>query len=121
MDKGKKKHISLVYQIILLFVVGVILIGLLTSRVLYGAAYVAVNKELEARAKATAGDLKDYIEQYPAHEWLLSYWYENYDKLDIEYDAAHSQDTETARKSRLLTERHPGSEYRRTHRGQWRA
>ena len=61
MDKGKKKHISLVYQIILLFVVGVILIGLLTSRVLYGAAYVAVNKELEARAKATAGDLKDNI------------------------------------------------------------
>ena len=61
MDKGKKKHISLIYQIILLFVVSVILIGLLTSRVLYGAAYVAVNKELEARAKATAGDLKDNI------------------------------------------------------------
>ena len=61
MDKGKKKHISLIYQIILLFVVSVILIGLLTSRVLYGAVYVAVNKELEARANATAGDLKDNI------------------------------------------------------------
>ena len=62
---------------------GVIVISLLTYKVLIAASFFGVNRNMEENAAATAGDLKDYIEQYPAHEWLLRYWYENYDKLDI--------------------------------------
>ena len=108
MTEKKKFHIGILLQTTLLFVVGVIVISLLTYKVLIAASFFGVNRNMEENAAATAGDLKDYVEQYPAHEWLLRYWYENYDKLDIEYEAKHSQDSETARKCRLLTERHPG-------------
>ena len=53
-------------------------------------------------------DLKSFIFRYPAHEWLLRYWYEHYDELEIEYDAIYTGGTETEEKYALLTDRHPG-------------
>jgi serine phosphatase RsbU (regulator of sigma subunit) len=38
---------------------------------------------------------------------MLTYWYENYDKLDVDYDNVYSRDSETAHKYVMLTERHP--------------
>ena len=51
--------------------------------------------------------LKGFIYDYPAHEWLLRYWYEHCDEMDIEYDAVYSDGTMTEEKYALLTELHP--------------
>ena len=103
----KKKKISLLVQIALLFIVGVILIGMLSAVALYSYSTRYVRDRLETLGNSTAEDLKGYVLHYPAHEWLLRYWYEHYDELDIEYDAIYTGSTETAEKYSLLTDRHP--------------
>ncbi len=42
---------------------GVLVINLLTYKALIAASYVGVNRNMEENAAATAGDLKDYVEQ----------------------------------------------------------
>ena len=104
----KKKKISLLIQVAILFLVGFILVDLLLSRSMTLFSYAVVMSEQTDRAEAEAKDLTGYLNRYPARDWLLQYWYEHYDEMDIEYDAADSADSETARKLSLLSERHPG-------------
>ena len=60
------------------------------------------------RAEASVKDLNGYIESFPAHDWLLRYWYEHYNDMEIEYEAHYSKDTLTAQKYSLLLQRNPG-------------
>lgn len=104
---GKKK-ISLLLQIAILFVIGVILVNILFSWELnHFTSSVVMSNQID-RAEAAAKTITGYFDRYPARDWLLRYWYEHYDELDIEYDAAYSADTETAQKFNILRERHPG-------------
>lgn len=105
---GGKKKISLLLQIAILFVIGVILVNILFSVELNHFTSRVVMSNQRARAEAAAKTLDGYFDRYPANNWLLRYWYEHYDELDIEYDAAYSADTETAQKFNILRERHPG-------------
>lgn len=103
----KKGKVSLLFQVAMLFVIGVILIGALSIVALYGFSTKYVMERLETSGKSTAEDLMGYIYEYPAHEWLLRYWYEHYDEMDIEYDAVYSDGTMTEEKYALLTDLHP--------------
>lgn len=49
-----------------------------------------------SRAKATSRDLEGYIKHYPAHEWLLRYWYEHGHEMEVDYEAERAQDSVTA-------------------------
>ena len=79
----------------LIFLVGLIVIGGITSYALYRFSTSFVKSSLSESAKAITADLSSYIYQYPAHDWLFRYWYENYDRLDIEYDVGFTKDTIT--------------------------
>ena len=103
----KKKQISMLTQVAVLFIGGVMAIGLLSLYTLYAFSMRYVRNELKKDAEHIAMDLGSHIEKYPASEWMLNYWYENYPEMDIEYDADYSADTRTAQKYRLLMERHP--------------
>ena len=105
--RGKKK-ISLLLQIAILFVIGVILVNLLFSWELNHFSIGVVMSNQRAGAEAAAKTLNGYLYHFPSRDWLFRYWYEHYDELDIEYDASYSADTETAQKFNLLKERHPG-------------
>ena len=83
------------------------MISTVSSAALYAVASYTVTHEISDHAEAAAGSLKDYIEQYPAHEWLLQYWHDNYSNLDIEYDVSYENSIDTANKAKLLTKRHP--------------
>lgn len=104
----KKKKISMLLQIAILFVIGVILVETLLSREMEAFAYADVMSDQRARAETAAEELSGYIDRFPAHDWLLQYWYDHYDTLDVEYDAAYSAETVTAQQYRLLMERNPG-------------
>ena len=82
----KKKKVSLLFQVAMLFIIGVIVIGTLSTFALYIFSTRYVMERLESSGNSTADDLKGFIYDYPTHEWLLRYWYEHYDELDIEYD-----------------------------------
>ena len=103
----RKKPVGMIRQLAVLFLAGVILIGVLSSAALYYVSLREVKEQLTTRAQATAMDLEGYIRHYPAHDWLLRYWYEHYDQLDIEYDAEYSAETVTAQKYRLLIDHVP--------------
>ena len=106
----KQKRTSLLIQIALLFIVGVLLIGAISSVALYGFSTRYVRERLETLGNSTARDLWNYITDYPAYEWLLRYWYEHYDELDIEYDSIYTGGTKTENQYALLISRHPGFE-----------
>lgn len=103
-----KKKVSVLFQIAILFVVGVILIGALSIFALYIFSTRYVMERLETSGYSTAEDLKGFIYDFPAHDWLLRYWYEHYDEMDPDYDAIYTGSTATEDKYARLTARHPG-------------
>lgn len=104
----KEKKVSLLFQIAMLFIIGVILIGALSIAAVYRFSTRYVMERLETSGNSTAEDLKGFLYDFPSHEWLLRYWYEHGNELDVEYDAVYTDGTKTEEKYALLTEHHPG-------------
>lgn len=104
-DKGKG---SIILQVMVMFWICVMLMGLLTYISEYYRAGNAVMEQVSDRAEETAEEVRLSINEYPAHEWLLGYWHEHWDEMDIEYDVSFNDGTETSEKCRVLAERHPG-------------
>ena len=103
----KKKKVSVLLQIAILFIVAVILIGALSIVTLYRFSTRYVLERLEISGNSTAEDLKSFIYDFPAHDWLLRYWYEHSDEMEIEYDTIYYGGSETEEKYVLLTTLHP--------------
>ena len=103
----KKKNVSVLFQIAMLFIVAVILIGALSIVTLYRFSTRYVLERLEISGNSTAEDLKSFIYDFPAHDWLLRYWYEHSDEMNIEYDTIYYGGSETVEKYALLTALHP--------------
>ena len=110
----KKKHlrIGIITQVALLFFLGVLTTGILSYFSQRAASDSSVRGEIEQVAAQMAEEVKLAVNEYPAGDWLLRYWYEHDDELDIEYDVDFSGGTKTEEKVRLLHERHPELELR---------
>ena len=64
----KKRNISMLSQIAILFVVGVFAVGALSSFTMYIRTLNEVNRQITTASNATAVDLESYIKQFPFHE-----------------------------------------------------
>ncbi len=104
---NSSKRSSLLFHVVLLFMFVLILTGVITYVQQHNASDAAVKEQTEAFADKVAGEVILAVKEYPAYEWLLRYWYENADELDIEYDAEFETGTDTERKARLLADRQP--------------
>ena len=106
MEENRQK-IGLIQQISVLFILGIFLTGIIT----YGTEYYVTERNVKAQvenlASQTAREVTLAVREYPAYEWLLRYWYENADTLDIEYDAEYWRNVITKEKCRVFSERHP--------------
>ena len=98
---------SLIRQIAVLFLISTLLIGLLTFVTQRFRAEASVKSQTEGFAKAISEEVVLAIRQYPAYDWLLSYWHNNAETMDIEYDSDYSEGTATEEKYRLLNDRYP--------------
>lgn len=108
--KLKKGTGGIIFHVIILFLVTVLLTGALTyvcETYLYDNT---IKKQMESRAAEIADETKRAVTEYPAHEWLVRYWYDNSEALEIEYDAVFDAQNETAEKCRLFLQRHPDLE-----------
>lgn len=103
----KEKKFSILLQITILFVIGAVLIGMLSSGEMSAFSNALTMMHHEDRVQSVAQDLKGYLDRFPARDWLLQYWYEHYDELEIEYDAEYSADTLTAQQYRQLMDHQP--------------
>ena len=110
----KKKHlrIGIITQVALLFALGVLTTGILSYFSQRAASDNSVRSEVEQMAAQMAEEVKLAVNEYPASEWLLRYWYEHDDELEIEYDVDFKTGTVTEEKARLLHDWYPELELR---------
>ena len=84
---------------------------LLTGGIIFASQLYRSSKDITEQMYTLSGSLSDEVKQaireYPAHEWLLNYWFEHAYELDVEYDAGFKSGTETEKKCRLLESRCP--------------
>lgn len=106
MERGKRKG-SIILQVGLLFAVCVLVTGIVTyiTQLTSTTKYVMV--QTEKRAQRAAAEVISAFEEYPSYRLLIDYWYENYEKMDIEYDARFTNSTRTEYKSHLLENHQP--------------
>ena len=113
-DKGKyserigKVKFSILQQVALLFVLGVLVTGFFTYFSQYDAADESIKQRTASLADEIGNEVTMAVKEYPAYPWLIRYWYENSDSLDIEYDVRFTKATQTAGKCMQLLLRHPG-------------
>ena len=108
----KPVRIGIITLVALLFALGTLTAGVITYFSQRAASDNNVRSEIEKIAERRAEEIKLAVREYPAYAWLMEYWYEHDDELDIEYDVAYAAGTKTEKKCRLLHERHPELELR---------
>ena len=101
----KKK--GLILEVIILFALGTLAIGVFT----YFTQQVLTDASVKGQAEKTASNMADEtieaIHEYPAYKWLIEYWKNNYAQMDIEYDVDYTTGAETKEKVTALSKRHP--------------
>ena len=108
----EKKSISIIWQIALLFIIGILASGVLTFLSQHATSEEGVKSEREKMAAEVTDAVKTAVTEYPAHEWLLKYWYNNYDQLDIEYDVDYGPGTRTEEKCIEWNKKYPDLQLR---------
>ena len=103
----KKKKRGLSAQITILIILGVLLVGVITYFSQYYVSIKNVKTDITQQAEQAILETISAVREYPAYEWLLSYWYKNADHLDVEYDAGFKGGTATTQKLKQFQERHP--------------
>lgn len=102
-----KKRSGILYQIYVIAVIGLIMIGMATFLSQREISQESVIDHVSGLIDEVAEETSDSISEYPGYKWLLQYWYTHADELDIEYDVDYRPGTKTEEKTRLLAERHP--------------
>ena len=105
--KQIKWRSGIIFEIAILFLVGIIMTGLITYFSESRKSDRTVKQQTEQRAEEIASEAKAAVTQYPAYKWLVNYWYKNNLWLDIEYDALYEENTDTLEKCNAFSERHP--------------
>ncbi len=101
------KEKGIIRQVAIFFLIGIVLTGVLTYFTQIGISSADVRRQMERMASGDASEVMEAMKEYPSYKWLLSYWYENWETMDIEYDAGYSHGTKTEKKYELFSERHP--------------
>ena len=104
---NKKKKIGILTQVAILFVISILASGFFTLYSQHVVSDAFVKGRTESLADRVADELRLAVMEYPAHDWLLRYWYEYCDELEIEYDTDYEQSTVTREKSELLNRHCP--------------
>jgi len=102
-----EKTIGILMQAAILFAIGIMAIGVFAFFSQQIRSDLGVRNETEARTDQVVDELTKAIEEYPAHSWLLKYWYEHADKLDVEYDVDYDTGVKTKKKAMALSKKYP--------------
>ena len=102
------RRIGLIPQVAIMFAIGVLLTGLITFYSQRDNAEDKVKEDMGAFARYVTKEVDLCVREYPAHDWLLNYWYEHAGDLDLEYDVEYDdENTETEAKCRYFSGKYP--------------
>ncbi len=103
---------GIIMQIHLAVIIGMIVIGIITYFSQYRLAEASKKSEAARFSTEVAEEVERSVKEYPAYGWLLKYWYENHDEMEIEYDADFTDGVKTKEKEKLLAEHQPDLQLR---------
>ncbi|MGX8773976.1 MAG: PP2C family protein-serine/threonine phosphatase [Bacillota bacterium] len=107
--ESEQKRIGkgIIWQVAVLFAIGILAIGLLTFFTEQFLSTKTVKSQMSSLLSDLSNEVMMTVDEYPAADWLLNYWYEHDEDMDIEYDADYREGTETEKKCREFTKKHP--------------
>lgn len=107
------RDVGILTQIAVLFLVSIVIssvIGYFSQR---SRTSNNVMEQIEVFADQRSNEVILAVKEFPAYEWLINYWYENYDQLEIEYDIDFNQaDSLTQKKAILFNQHQPNLQLR---------
>ncbi len=106
------KIFKLIPQVIFLFALSVLVTGIVTFVIQSSLSDSAIRQQTEALASEISKEVIAAIREYPASDWMLSYWYSHADEMEIEYDVEYNPGTKTEEKCRVLSWHHPDLQLR---------
>lgn len=98
---------GIIRQVELLMIICLMITAGITYITQLGVTDSSVKENMELIAGQIAMETIDSVKEYPTYHWLLRYWYEHADELDIEYDVDFGNGTETEDKVFLFYKHHP--------------
>ena len=102
-----KQKTGLSKQIYTLVVISIAIMGIVTAVSQYLISRERTRAHTDIVADAAAGEIISSIKEYPAYRWLLSYWAEHADEMEVEYDVDPAKESVAEEKIQVLQERHP--------------
>ncbi len=104
---NKSSKNSIINLVALLFIVGVVIVGVFSYYSQKADSRREVREQTQTFGASISNEIERAIKEYPAYEWLIKYWYENYENIDIEYDVDYNGGTLTEKKYSTWISRHP--------------
>lgn len=108
---GEKRK-GIILQVAILFALAIVASGIITFVTQHLRANQSVKQQAENHSAEIANEVSLAVREYPGYRWLLRYWLEHWDSMDVEYDVDFSGETETEAKYRSLHRRNPGLQLR---------
>ncbi|MBR5738670.1 MAG: hypothetical protein IKY02_01630, partial [Lachnospiraceae bacterium] len=106
------KSFKLIPQVFFLFALSVLVTGIVTFITQSSLSDSAIRQQTETLASEISEEVTSAVREYPASDWLLSYWYSHAEEMEIEYDVEYVPGTKTEEKCRVLSSRYPGIQIR---------
>ena len=103
---------SIILQIYVMVMIGMAVIGVITYFSQSRLAEKSKKNEAARFATEVAEEAALSVKEYPAYSWLLEYWYEHCDDMDVEYDVSFTDSVKTKEKEKLLAEHQPDLQLR---------
>ena len=107
--KKRKLRISLLVQVSVLFVLGIIVTSVLGLVIFNHLAYEKAVDQVETSANNIAQEVENALKESPSAEWLMTYCVENWKKMDVDYDSTYYGPSTTLEKTKLFMSRHPNT------------
>ena len=106
---NSKRKTSILTQVAIIFALVTIVLGTLIFLSQKQSSDAEVKARMESLAEEVAGEVMMNIEEYPGYKWLLSYWHDHSEELDVEYDVEFEKGTRTEQKTLEFNQRHPSA------------
>jgi len=103
-NRMNRTRFSLAGQVLLFSLLAAILTAILSYFVLKNSADKRVSSERQRMAGNLTTDIVETIKAYPSYKWLLTYWLEHHDTMDVEYELSDA----TVEKAKDFCRMHPG-------------
>ena len=107
----KSRH-SAFLRVVTIFTIAMMVTGLVAFVSQYRSSDEKVERDARERAGKIAEEVKEAVMEYPAHDWLIEYWYEHAGDMDVEYDVDFGKGTRTEKKCRKLAADQPALQLR---------